>query len=292
MQEAILYQKFPSGDVQCHLCNHFCKIELDRAGKCGVRKNIGGILYALSYGKVIAEHLDPIEKKPLYRFLPGTVTYSLACPGCNFSCLNCQNHDISQIDDYLSKINAGLPETKPEEIIERALQASCPSISYTYTEPTIYAEFALDCMRLAKEKELKNVWVSNGFMTGDLLASVAPLLDAANIDLKFFTEKHYQEICGARLQPILDNLVRLKNYGVHLEITTLIIPTLNNNKTELSNIAKFIYQELGSDTPWHLSAFYPTYRLAELYPTKNEDISQAQEIGLGAGLKYVYAGNI
>jgi len=288
MTEAILYKKLTNGKVQCCCCSHFCLIAPDNFGQCGVRQNQGGKLKSLNYGKVIAEHLDPIEKKPLYHYLPKTLTYSLACVGCNFSCLNCQNYDISQVDGQLLKINEGLPTTQPTEIIQRALQAQCPSISYTYTEPTVFAEFALDCMRLAKEKNLKNIWVSNGFMSQALLELILPYLDAANIDLKFFTEKNYQKICGGKLAPVLANLIWLKKHSVHLEITTLIIPTLNDSETELKNIAEFICQKLGAETPWHISAYYPTYRLTEFPPTTQKSIGQAQAIGLSSGLKYVY----
>ena len=288
MIEAILYKKLAGDKVQCRCCSHFCLIAPDNFGQCRVRQNQNGRLKSLNYGKVIAEHLDPIEKKPLAHYLPRTLTYSLACAGCNFSCLNCQNYDISQADGNLLKINNNLKETKPAEIIKRALQARCPSISYTYTEPTIFAEFALDCMRLAKEKNLKNIWVSNGFMSQDLLKLIIPYLDAINVDLKFFTEKNYQQICGGRLAPVLANLIRLKNHGVHLEITTLIIPALNDSETELKNIAEFICQKLGAETPWHISACQPAYRLTEFPATAKKSIQQAQKIGISGGLKYVY----
>ncbi|MEK7653494.1 MAG: AmmeMemoRadiSam system radical SAM enzyme [Patescibacteria group bacterium] len=312
MEEALFYEKFtplnsasgaPSpkakvfngvknNSVRCRLCHHFCVIAPDKFGICQVRKNIGGILYSTNYGKIIASHLDPIEKKPLYRFLPGTLTYSIACAGCNFKCLHCQNADISQIGDKLLKINDSLAESTPEEIIMAAEANGCPSVSYTYTEPTIFAEFALDCMKLAKDKGLKNIWVSNGYMSSECLSAIVPYLDAANIDLKFFKDESYLKICGARLQPVLDNLIWLKNHGVHLEVTTLIIPTINDGDEELKSIAEFIFKKLGADTAWHVSAFYPTYKLADLPPTPRETIYRAQAIGKKAGLKYVYVGNV
>ncbi len=295
MKEALLYKKLSDGKVQCSACNHRCVILNGKTGICGVRKNQDGKLYSLVYGKIIAEHIDPIEKKPLYQFLPGTFSLSIATIGCNFKCLHCQNADISQIGNQ--KLNLKnqkvLGENKtPEQIIQDALDSNCPSISYTYTEPTVFVEFALDCMKLAHENGLKNVWVSNGYMTKETLDLISPYLDAINVDLKGFSEDFYKNICGARLRPVLDNLIDIKKRGIHLEITTLIIPNKNDSEKELTGIAEFIKNELGDDTPWHVSRFFPQHKLLDVLPTPTEKIYQAIEIGKKAGLKYIYPGNI
>ena len=292
MKEALFYQKLENNSVKCQLCNHYCQIASNNNGICGARKNIGGQLFSLNYGKIIAEHIDPIEKKPLYHFLPDTLTYSIAAAGCNFRCLNCQNADISQLTPKLINTIDALPEITAEEIIERALAANCPSISYTYTEPTVFAEFALDCMKLARHHGLANIWVSNGYMSTACLEEIAPHLDAINIDLKSYNNETYQKLCGAKLPPILDNLLWLKNEKIHLEVTTLIIPGINDSQRELQDIAKFIHKKLGAETPWHVSAFYPTHKLLDLPPTAKEKILQALEIGKREGLKSIYGGNI
>lgn len=286
MKEALLYKKLGQGKVQCNACNHCCVITENKRGICRVRENQKGTLYSLVYGKIIAGHIDPIEKKPLYHFLPGTFSYSIATVGCNFKCLHCQNADISQSPDIVGE------NRTPEEIVDDAIKNNCPSISHTYTEPTIFVEFALDCMKLAHKNGLKNIWVSNGYMTKETLDLVGPYLDAINVDLKGFTEKFYQEICGARLQPVLDNLIEIKKRGIHLEITTLIIPGKNDSEKELEGIAEFIKKELGADTPWHVSRFFPQYKMMDIPPTPVEKIHQAVSIGKKAGLQYVHAGNI
>jgi len=290
MKEALLYEKLGDKKVQCGLCNHRCIINDQKRGICGVRENRDGTLYSLVYGKIIAENIDPIEKKPLYHFLPKTFSLSIATVGCNFKCLHCQNADISQLYKISEEILG--EEITPQEIVTQTIKAKCPSISYTYTEPTIFLEYALDCMKLAHGKGLKNIWVSNGYMTKDALDVIGDYLDAVNIDLKAFTEKFYSEICGAKLQPVLDNLIDIKKRGIHLEITTLIIPGKNDSEEELKQVAEFIKKELGADVPWHVSRFFPTYKMADIEPTPVEKVLRAAEIGKEAGLKYVYAGNI
>ncbi len=285
-KEAILYVKLAGNKVRCGVCNHRCVISDGKKGICGVRKNEKGKLYSLVYGKAIAENIDPIEKKPLYHFLPGTKTLSIATVGCNFRCLHCQNADISQADFISGK------DLPPKKVIEDTIKTNCPSISYTYTEPTIFVEYALDTMRLARKKNLKNIWVSNGYMTKETLALIAPYLDAINVDLKAFTEEFYQEVCSAKLKPVLENLKDIKKRGIWLEVTTLIIPGKNDSPKELKNIAKFIKKELGPETPWHVSRFFPTYKLTNVPPTDVDKIYEAVEIGKKAGLKYVYGGNI
>jgi len=292
MKEALLYKKSGDGKVQCNACNHKCIILEGKRGICGVRENQNGKLYSLVYGKIIAEHIDPIEKKPLYHFLQGTFSLSIATIGCNFKCLHCQNADISQVPTAVG-IPTGVGTNKtPEQIVQDAMDNNCPSISYTYTEPTVFVEFALDCMKLAHEKGLKNIWVSNGYMTKETLDLISPYLDAINVDLKGFSEDFYKNICGAKLRPVLDNLIDIKRRGIHLEITTLIIPGKNDSEKELAEIAKFIKNELSDDTPWHISRFFPQYKLLDVSLTPVEKIYQAVEIGKRVGLRHVYPGNI
>ncbi len=294
-KEAVLYKKEKDNKVKCGLCNHRCLINDGNRGICGVRKNEKGTLYTLVYEKAVTENIDPIEKKPLFHFLPGTLSLSIATVGCNFKCLHCQNADISQIskERAMEDLDFVFGKDLPiEKVIKDAKDNNCPSISYTYTEPTIFTEYALDTMKLAKKKGIKNVWVSNGYMTKEALGLIAPYLDAINVDLKAFTDKFYQEVCGAKLQPILENLKEIKKKKIWLEVTTLLIPTKNDSPKELEEMAKFIKDELGEETPWHISRFFPTYKLGDLPPTDVEVIRKAVEIGKKAGLKYVYSGNI
>ena len=294
--ESYLYKKLQNNLVQCQTCCHFCVLKLGEKGKCQMRQNIAGKLMVLNYGEAVGLAIDPIEKKPLAHFMPGTYTLSFGTLGCNFSCLHCQNFFMSQAEEEnleLKEYQAQrIKEILPEKIVALALKEKLPSISYTYNEPTVFLEYAFDTMKLAHEKRLKNIWVSNGFMSLETLDLITPYLDAINVDLKSFSEKFYQEICGACLQPVLDNLIKIRQLGIHLEITTLIIPTKNDSKLELKQIAKFIVKNLDVDTPWHVSAFYPSYKLNNLAPTSREKVLEAQKIGLVAGLKYVYTGNI
>ncbi len=293
MKEAKFYKKLNNGNVQCELCNHFCIIRDNQTGFCRARKNKKGKLVSLVYGYPVALNADPIEKKPLFHFMPTSYTYSLGTLGCNFRCANCQNWDISQAEDIESKID-NLSFYSPEKIVEDAIYNECASISYTYTEPTIFTEYALDIMKLAHSRGLKNVWVSNGFMSEKCLEEILPFLDAINIDLKSMDDDFYQKNCAARLKPVLENLIRIKKEQIHLEITTLIIPTLSDNIDMLSKIANFIVNELGTDTPWHISKFSPeiSWKLKDLPVTGDDIIYEAYEIGKEAGLKYVYVGNL
>lgn len=295
MKEALFYQKMPNKSVKCGLCRHFCLIRPGSKGLCGARENIDGTLFSLNYGKVIAAHIDPIEKKPLYHFLPGSKTFSIASQGCNFTCLHCQNADISQISksNNFSGVDSIAGQIMDsDQIVQLAISHKCPSISYTYTEPTIFYEFAMDCMKKAKMAGLKNIWVSNGYTSLPALENAKEYLDAVNIDLKFWQEKNYLKICGAKLKPVLENLIWYKKSKIWLEITTLIIPGLNDSENDLKGIADFIFKELGSDTPWHISAFFPTYKMTEKEPTSKETLELAQKIGFKAGLKNVYLGNV
>lgn len=289
MRQARLWNPIEGGKVQCFLCNHHCKIADDKVGICGVRKNIGGTLQSLVYGKVIAANIDPIEKKPLFNFLPGSRSYSFATVGCNFRCLHCQNSDISQMPKERGSIMG--QEVTPEEIVNKAVRSGCRSISYTYTEPTIFYEFARDCSALAREKGLKNIFVTNGFMTQEMLRDYHPLLDAANVDIKAFNETFYTRVCGAKLQPVLDNVRLMRELGIWVEITTLIIPGMNDSEGELRQIARFI-RETDPAMPWHVTAFHPTYKLTDKPRTPVSILRRAREIGLEEGLSYVYEGNV
>ena len=296
MKECYLYKKLDDGKVQCQTCNHRCKIAKGKRGICGVRENRDGKLYLLVYEKAIAAHIDPIEKKPLYHFMPGTKIYSIATVGCNFRCAWCQNDDISQaskIDGYHIPIEK-IPyeDLPPEKIVANAKKFNCPSIAYTYTEPTIFLEYALDCMKLAKKEGFKNVWVSNGFMSSETLKTITPYLDAINIDLKGFKEESYQKYCGARLQPVLDNLKKIAKSKIHLEVTTLIIPGINDSEKELKQIAEFIANDLGKNIPWHISRFFPAFKMMNYPITSIETLDRAEKIGKKAGLKWVHKGNI
>lgn len=286
----MLYEKIGDKKVQCNLCAHRCKINEGKKGICLVRENRDGTLYTLVYGRTISQHVDPIEKKPLFNFYPGTTAYSIATVGCNFKCQFCQNWEISQMvrDEHLIMGN----EASPESIVENAKKYGSKSIAYTYTEPTIFFEYAYDTAKLAHEVDIKNVFVTNGYMTEEAIKKIEPYLDAANVDLKSFSDDFYRKLCGAKLQPVLDALKLMKKLGIWVEVTTLIIPTLNDSSEELREIAKFIVNELGEGTPWHISRFYPAYNLRDKPPTPIETIHKAREIGLNEGLKYVYEGNV
>lgn len=292
MKESYLYKKLKNNIVQCRTCAHYCTLTPGQRGKCGVRENIDGKLYALNYGKLIAIHIDPIEKKPFYHFLPASQSLSIATVGCNFSCLNCQNWEISQAFKGAKEIPG--EKVSPERIVEIAIENKVESISYTYTEPTIFLEYALDTMKLAKKAGLKNNFVSNGFMSEESAKLVIPYLDAINIDIKGFTEDFYQKICGGRLKPVLETAKLMKKNGVWVEITTLVIPTLNDDEKTFEEIAKWIFENLGSETPWHVSQFCGaiSWKLQHIPDTPVETLEKAIEIGKKVGLKYVYIGNI
>ena len=290
MKEALFYQKLDAQKVRCQLCPHYCTIADGQRGLCGVRENHSGTLDSLVYGKVVAESLDPIEKKPLFHFLPGTAAYSISTVGCNFHCEFCQNYGISQSARETGEI--GGQDRASEQVVGAALEGRCRSIAYTYTEPTIYFEYAYDTAKLARGRGLKNVFVSNGYMNPPAAEMVAPYLDANNIDLKAFCDSTYRVVCGGRLAPVLETLKLMKKLGVWLEVTTLVIPGLNDSREELTDIARFIRDELSADTPWHVSGFYPTYKMLDRPPTPAESLIKAREIGLSEGLNYVYSGNL
>ena len=289
MKEALLYTKLEDNQLRCDLCAHRCLIQEGKRGICGVRENRGGVLYSLVYGKAIATHVDPIEKKPLFNFLPGSLSFSVATVGCNMTCLHCQNADISQAPRETGRIMG--EDISPERLVEAAEKNGCRSIAYTYTEPTIFFEYALDTARLARTKGLKNIFVTNGYMTEEALKMIAPVLDGANVDLKSFRDDFYRDVCGGRLQPVLDTIKRMHEQGIWLEVTTLIIPGHNDSDEELEAIGRFL-SGISPDIPWHVSAFYPTYLLTSAPPTPAATLRRARKIGQAAGLRYVYTGNI
>ncbi|MDR3569336.1 MAG: AmmeMemoRadiSam system radical SAM enzyme [Syntrophobacteraceae bacterium] len=288
MKEAMFYRPLGEVRVHCFLCSHHCHIDSGGIGKCGVRQNRDGKLFSLVYGKPVARHVDPIEKKPLFHFLPGSTSYSIATAGCNFQCMFCQNADISQLP-ISGEIDTRSITAK--EVVEQAQKEGCASISYTYTEPTVFMEYALDVATLAKERGIQNVFVTNGYMSKEALDGVAPLLNAANVDLKSFDDAFYREKCGASLKPVLLTLERMKEKSIWLEVTTLIIPGLNDSEAELTQIAAFLVS-LGAEIPWHVSRFHPSYKMMDVGPTPVETIKRARQIGLDAGLRYVYTGNV
>lgn len=289
MKQALFQTEQEGKKIQCGLCSHRCVILPGKRGICAVRENKNGILYSLVYDKVIARHIDPIEKKPLFHFQPGSRSYSIAAPGCNFRCKHCQNANISQLPREQKGLILG-DNVTPAAIVESARKNQCASISYTYTEPTVYFELALDTARLAADAGFKNVFVTNGYISSEALEMIRPYLHAANIDLKAFSERFYKEICGAHLQPVLDSIRRCREYGIWIEITTLIIPGHNDSEQELQNIAQFIHS-VGKDIPWHVSRFHPTYKLTDQPVTPLATLKRARQIGLDAGLLHVYEGN-
>ncbi|MBT8366208.1 MAG: AmmeMemoRadiSam system radical SAM enzyme [Deltaproteobacteria bacterium] len=289
--EAYLYETLENNKVKCNLCSHRCVIKDGRRGICSVRENEGGILKTLVYGRLIARHIDPIEKKPLFHFLPGTLSYSVATVGCNFRCRFCQNADIAQMPAERKGMIMGDTCT-PSEVVDAAERGGCKSIAYTYTEPTVFFEFAYETARLASARGIRNVFVTNGYMTAEALEMISPYLDAANVDLKAFTDNYYKELCSARLKHVQATLTLMKSHGIFVEVTTLIVPDLNDDPTELKELATFIVQDLGVETPWHISRFHPTYKLSDRPPTPVKTLTAARKIGLKAGLRYVYTGNV
>jgi pyruvate formate lyase activating enzyme len=309
LKKALNQKKLSSSIIQCQTCAHFCKIKEGKFGICRTRINKKGILYALNYGYTAATNIDPIEKKPLYHFMPRTLTYSFCTRGCNFRCANCQNHELSQISSstksskeqssLLTNIqkNTAFPwgrEITPKEIVKEAQKYNCPSISYTYTEPTVFLEYALETMRIAKKAGLKNVWVSNGFMSKQTLRLILPYLDAINIDIKSFNNTFYKRYCGAKLKPILENCQRIVKEKIWLEITTLIVPKLSDDELMLKQLALFIKEQLGLHIPWHLSAFSGniSWKLKYLPPTPLSKLQKIAKIGGEVGLKNIYLGNV
>jgi pyruvate formate lyase activating enzyme len=292
LKTAVLWD--PSGEdkkVRCKLCNWRCVIDDGKLGRCCVRKNIDGVLYSLTFDKVCSANPDPIEKKPLFHFQPGTQSFSVATMGCNFRCEFCQNWQISQAAIEDGRIDG--QAISPEQIVTAAVRYDCASIAYTYTEPTIFMELCNECGRLGKERGLANVFVSNGFMTTDAIEFAKEWLDGINVDLKAFNEDYYKRLCKARLQPVLDTIKYIANEtDIWMEITTLLVPGENDSEDELKQLADFIVNEAGPDVPWHVSRFHPQYKYQDSVSTPISTLENAEQIGKAAGLHYVYLGNV
>lgn len=287
MKPALLYEKSLDNHVKCHLCAHGCTIPPGELGICRVRKNVAGTLYSLNYHKVAAINNDPIEKKPLYHFLPGSQSLSVAAMGCNFHCQFCQNHSLSMIETEEQILGE---KVSPAQLVRMAHQMNSQSISFTYTEPTIYFELMVETAKLAKEENLKTVMVTNGYMSDKALTEIAPYMDAANIDLKSFSDAFYRKYCGARLQPVLDTIQKMKQHQIWIELTTLLIPDLNSSEKEVDSIINFIL-EIGADTPWHVSRFFPQHRMLDKSATNPKAIYSILESAQKKGLRYLFSGN-
>lgn len=286
--EAKYYQRLDDGSVECQLCPHHCHIANGKTGRCRSRRNHDGVLISEVYAKPCSLAIDPIEKKPLYHFHPGTTCLSLACTGCNFRCLNCQNHDISQaspeeVDHY---------ELTPEQIVSLCQKHHCPGIAYTYTEPLTYIEYVTDTARLAHEKGLWNILVTAGYVCQEPLADLLPYLDAANIDLKSFSDEIYQRVSGGRLSVVLDTILAMKKAGVWIELTNLIIPGVNDDMEMIRRMCEWIVSNGLAETPLHFSRFFPRYKMQDLPPTPVQTLKAAQQIALDAGIQHIYLGNV
>ncbi len=291
LAQAVLWRPAEGEKVRCGLCNWRCVIDEGKLGRCCVRQNIDGKLYSLNYHKVCSANPDPIEKKPLFHFQPGTWSFSIAAMGCNLQCEFCQNWQVSQTPLENGRIDG--QAISPQQIIAAALRDGCKSIAYTYTEPTIFMELCNDCGRLAKAEGLANVFVSNGYMTKEAIDFAAPWLDAINVDLKAFTDDYYRKLCKARLQPVLDTISYIaKETDIWMEITTLLVPGENDSEEELKHLTDFIVTNAGIDIPWHVSRFHPQYKHTDSLATPIASMERAFEIGKEAGLRYVYLGNV
>ncbi len=289
MREAELYTRLAKNRVRCELCAHHCYLRPGQAGICGVRRNLEGVLYTEVADLVIATHVDPIEKKPFYHVLPGSKSYSLAAPGCNFNCRHCQNYEISQMPHRMEKL-AGR-HLRPELLVREAIATGCQSLAYTYTEPTVYFELMRATATLGREQGLLNLMVSNGYLTAAARKSLYPLLDGANIDLKAWSNSFYRRVCGAAsMAPILETIADFVAHGIWVEVTTLLIPGYNDKASELRELARFLVS-VSPLIPWHVTGFFPIYNLTEVVPTPPETLKKARDIGLEAGLKYVFEGN-
>ena len=278
----------PPKFVECTLCPKLCHLAPGQRGDCRVRYNDGGRMFSLVYGKVCAVHVDPVEKKPMFHFLPGSGAFSIAKEGCNLHCLYCQNWEISQTDPEQIN-NRHMP---PDEVVLAARKTRCSSIAYTYSEPVIFYEYVEDTSILAREEGIRNIMVTAGFINREPLRRLCRVVDGANVDLKSFTEKYYREVCFGNLKTVLDALVTMREEGLVIEVTNLVVPTLNDDMSQISRMCRWMVQELGEDVPLHFSRFYPTYKLKELPPTPALTLERARETAQDAGLKYVYVGNV
>ena len=289
MKEARHFRRLENGAVSCFTCAHRCTVSEGKRGVCGVMENRGGTLFSLVYGKVIAMHVDPIEKKPFFHFRPGSPAFSVATVGCNMRCLNCQNSDISQMPRDLRRIEGRA--FAPGDVVRAAVESGAKILSYTYTEPAVFLDYALDTALAAVRHGIENTFITNGFFTEETVRAAAPVLKAANVDIKAFRDATYRKVCGAALQPVLDSIRLMRSLGVWIELTTLLIPGLNDSEEEVKDIALFI-RSVDPGIPWHISRFYPQYRMTDRAATPVESIRRARAIGREAGLRYVYAGNV
>lgn len=290
MKEAMLYRQLKDDEVECRLCCHRCRIGNEAFGICGMRQNKKGRLMTHAYGRVIAANSDPIEKKPLYHFLPGSHAFSIATIGCNFRCTFCQNWQISQASEHKAPVLRGRAMS-PTDIVQEAFAKSCQTIAYTYTEPTVFFEYAYDTACLAREKGLANVFITNGFMTREALKTAAPVLDACNVDLKAYNEDFYKTVCKGRLAPVLATIQCLKELNIWVEVTTLVVPGVNDGEAELRGIARFL-ADVDVQIPWHLSRFHPDYKYQDAEPTPLSVLQKAYHTAKQEGLQHVYFGNV
>ncbi|MBI2630087.1 AmmeMemoRadiSam system radical SAM enzyme [Candidatus Pacearchaeota archaeon] len=277
-----------NGNVQCQLCPHFCFLKEGETGKCNARKNMNGELVSLVYSRPCSLAIDPIEKKPLHHFLPREKTLSIATPGCNLKCKNCQNWEISQVSP--EKIIS--LDISPENVVKEAIKRNVKIIAYTYTEPTIFYEYMMDIAKIARKKRIKNVLVTNGFINPEPLKELCKYIDSANVDIKSINPDFYKNICQAKLEPVLESIRIMKEKGVWIELTNLLIPGLNDSEEDINKLADWVKKNLDRNAPIHFSAFYPCYKLINLNPTPEETIKKARRIALAKGLSYVYSGNI
>ncbi len=288
IKEGVLFDRLPDNRARCRVCSHRCIVGEGKFGICGTRKNINGKIHTTIYNTVSSEAVDPIEKKPLYHFLPGTHSYSLGSIGCNFRCEHCQNWNISQV----SPEEAYTRNITPEEAVKRARDSGCKSISWTYNEPAIWHEYTYDSAVLAKKAGLKTIYVTNGYITEEALRRIAPYLDAYRVDIKSFSEDFYKKICGARLAPVLESTRLARELGMHIETVTLIIPTKNDSIDEIIRIVRWVHDNLGPDTPMHFTRFHPMYRMEDTYSTPVETLERAYDIAKNEGMRFVYTGNV
>ena len=288
MRECRYYRQLDDGRVKCLLCPHRCHISEGRTGICRSRRNEGGVLVSEVYGRPCSLAIDPIEKKPLYHFHPGTKCLSIACTGCNFRCLNCQNHEISQV----APSEVGHYDLSPEAVVELCIEHDCPGIAYTYTEPLTYLEYITDTARLAHEAGLWNILVTAGYVCQEPLKDLLPYLDAANIDLKSFSDDIYVKVSGGHLQPVLDTILAMRDAGVWIELTNLLIPGINDDMQMIRQMCQWIAGNGFADNPLHFSRFFPRYKMQDIPPTPVHTLKAAKQIALEEGLKHVYLGNV